>query len=260
MSRITHLHYERQGLGAAATGYAQRGWSVIPLRPRDKRPAVKSWEKWQRERADAEGVARYWRQHPLANIGIVTGAVSGLVVLDVDGDAGRESLRGRHLPLTPVVETGRGYHYYFTHPGGEVRTCKPAPGLDLKAEGGYVVAPPSVHPSGRRYRWAEGLSPDDVPLAPLPEWLLEQARADAPRRAPEEWAAIIREGAAPGDRHPRLTQLAGHLLGKRVDPRVVLELLLAWNQARCRPPKPVEEVVDIVRHLWRRDMERGRSS
>lgn len=250
----------RISLRDAAVEYSRLGWSVIPLRPREKRPDIRSWAKYQQQAASVEQVQRYWERHPDANIGIVTGAVSGLVVLDVDGDAGRKSLRGRHLPMTPVVETGRGFHYYFAHPGGEIRTCKPAPGLDLKAEGGYVVAPPSAHPSGRQYRWSDGLSPYDVPLAPCPEWLLEQARADAPRRTPEEWAAIIREGAVPGDRHPTLAQLAGHLLGKRVDPRVVLELLLAWNQARCRPPKPTEEIVDIVRYLWRRDMERGRSA
>lgn len=242
----------------AAIAYAQRKWSVIALRPADKRPLLESWDPFQRQAATLEQVVAWWNRWPKANIGVVTGAVSGLVVLDVDGEAGREALRGRPLPETPVVETGRGWHYWFAHPGGEVRTCKPAPGLDLKADGSYVVAPPSAHPSGRRYRWADGLSPDDVPLAPLPAWLLAQARPNGTVRSPEEWAALIRSGADPGDRHPSLVSLAGHLLGKRVDPRVTLELLLAWNEARCRPPKPTAEVVAIVRDLWRRDVRRGR--
>ena len=247
-------------LREAALAYTRRGWSVIPLRPADKRPLLDSWERFQHEAATPAQVAEWWRRWPRANVGIVTGAVSGLVVLDVDGEAGREALRGKELPPTPVVETGRGWHYYFAHPGGDVRTCKPASGLDLKADGGYVVAPPSLHPSGRRYRWTDGLSPRDAPLAPLPAWLWEQARPASTPRPAEEWAALIRRGADPGDRHLSLVALAGHLLGKRVDPRVALELLLAWNEARCRPPKPAEEVVAIVRHLWRKDAARGRTA
>src|SRR5690606_24923780 len=136
----------------------------------------------------------------------------------------------------------------------------PAPGLTLRAATGYVVAAGSLHASGRRYRWAPGLSPDDVPLAPLPGWLLEAANPRAVRYTPEYWVAVIREGAEPGGRHPAMVRIAGHLLGKRVDPRVALELLLAWNQARCRPPKPVEEVVDIVRRLWLKDLGKERSA
>lgn len=244
------------GPGLAALAYSQRGWAVVPLRPSDKRPLLE-WAEFQREKPTPELVAEWWRRWPRANVGIITGAVSGLVVLDVDGEAGREALRGKPLPATPVVVTGRGLHYYYAYPGGELRTCKPAPGLDLKACGSYVVAPPSVHPSGRRYRWGDGVSPWDVALAPLPAWLLERARTASTPRPPEAWAVQIRRGADPGDRHPSLASLAGHLLGKRVDPRVVLELLLAWNEARCRPPKPVDEVVAIVRHLWRKDAAGG---
>src|SRR5690606_33283679 len=83
----------RISLRDAAVEYSRRGWSVIPLRPREKRPDIRSWAKYQQQAASVEQVQRYWERHPDANIGIVTGAVSGLVVLDVDGDAGRESLR-----------------------------------------------------------------------------------------------------------------------------------------------------------------------
>jgi len=116
---------------------------------------------------------------PDANVGIAIGAESGLVVLDVDprhgGTESLEELETRHgrLPLSPVVLTGGGgTHSYFAHPkGGTVpnRTnFAGLPGLDLRADGGYVVAPPSVHASGRAYEWSKLLHPTPSFLASWP--------------------------------------------------------------------------------------------
>ncbi|MGB9905207.1 MAG: bifunctional DNA primase/polymerase, partial [Desulfotomaculales bacterium] len=159
-----------------ALSYVSHNWSIIPLRPRDKRPILSSWSDYQSRQAIEEEIREWWDRWPDANIGLVTGAVSGLIVLDLDGPEAVELTKRQGVPPTVVASTGKGWHVYFAHPGHNVKNAASlggVKGLDVRADGGYVVAPPSVHPSGRIYRWAKGRSPDDLLLAPCPEWLLE---------------------------------------------------------------------------------------
>jgi hypothetical protein len=135
--------------------------------------------------ATEEEIARWWQRWPDANIGVVAGRVSGVVVLDVDPrNDGKESLRaleGRmgELPQTPEDRTGGGGRHLWFRCTGELPSAVLAPGLELKAEGSVVVAPPSVHLSGRPYTWAAGRSPRDREPAPLPAWIEAQALGEA---------------------------------------------------------------------------------
>jgi hypothetical protein len=168
----------------AALDYVARGWSVIPLRVKDKKPAISSWIQFQKERASAERIEDYWNRNPQANIGIVTGSVSGIIVLDVDGPEGDASLkrieaRFGELPETPMSTTGKGRHYIFNHPGGDLRNfAKRGINLDFRGDGGYIVAPPSIHPNGSIYRWE--ISPDESEIADPPEWLIELLTSEQP--------------------------------------------------------------------------------
>jgi putative DNA primase/helicase len=109
---------------------------------------------------DPEQIKAFWSKWPDANIGIATGAVSGIVVLDIDGTQGIATLQtliaeyGK-LPRTPVVKTARGWHIFFKLPQGIAIPCSAGGGLDIRSDGGYVVAPPSVHASGHVYRWCD---------------------------------------------------------------------------------------------------------
>lgn len=248
----------------AALACLARGWSVIPIRRADKRPLIR-WEEFQHRRPAPEEVRGWYGQWPEANIAIVTGPVSGLVVVDVDpGHGGQDSLdelERRHgaLPLTVEALTGGGgRHIYFCSPPVPVgNRAGIVPGIDLRGAGGYVVAPPSLHASGRRYAWEVSHHPDEVALAPMPDWLLrlvggEEAHHGHPRMF---WRELVRKGVNEGERNSRLAQLAGHLLWHDVDAEVVLELLLAWNAERCRPPLDPAEVaatVDSILRLRRR--------
>ena len=127
----------------------------------------------------------------MTNIGIVTGEISNLIVLDIDPKHGGNSSLDRlerqfgQLPETIEAKTGgEGRHLYFAHPGGLIRNRTGlAQGVDLRGDGGYIVAPPSVHPIGRAYVWAAGRSPEDIALAALPRWILPPsggARSDGP--------------------------------------------------------------------------------
>ena len=248
---------------AAARSWAERylalGWSVIPL-GRDKRPLIR-WEAYQQRHPTPEELVEWRRRFPGANIGIVTGAVSGLVVLDEDGPEAQEALRGRALPPTPTVRTGKGYHRYFAHPGRPVpNAVRILPGLDVRGDGGYVMAPPSLHPSGRRYEWVDGLSPWDVPLAPLPRWVLEllaRGAATQPKRVPTgEWTRLLLEGVREGARNTTAARLAGYLLRRGVEAEVAAALLLAWNAQANKPPLPEREIVQVVASIDRAERRR----
>lgn len=164
--------------------YHALGWCAIPLKAREKLPALTSWKQYQLARPSPEQCAAW--EHDHYNVGIVTGQVSGLFVLDIDGADGEATLRGleeRHstLPRTAATKTGKGLHFYFRYPlqlDGEIRNLSkkavdgtPLPGIDVRGNGGYVVAPPSIHPSGAEYVWH--LSPWDTEVAEAPAWLLE---------------------------------------------------------------------------------------
>jgi P4 family phage/plasmid primase-like protien len=192
---------------------ADQGLSVIPIRhpdrddapegKRGKTPAV-TWKQYQKAAAPAALVDRWEREG--FNVGLVTGRVSGLVVLDLD----REDLvaeldgRGLELPETAIVRTGRGWHFYFRHPGGRIGNAAGLagiPGLDLRGDGGYVVAPGSIHESGRVYSWERGLEALQDP----PSWLLELIRKpkERPKPAPATGGNGKRPAAAGEDRYAR---------------------------------------------------------
>ena len=166
---------------AAARAYLARGWSVIPVEPHGKRPLV-AWRAFQTRVATLTELAHWFERWPDANVAIVTGRLSGLVVVDVDPrHGGTESLAAIEAARGPLPDTvealtgGGGRHLYFRHPG---RRCPNRvgvlAGIDVRGDGGCIVAPPSVHPSGRGYAWRPGRAPEDLAIAALPRHLLSE--------------------------------------------------------------------------------------
>lgn len=245
---------------AAALAYLGRGWSVVPIRPKAKLPLI-AWEQYQHRRADEDEIAEWFQRWPNANIGIVTGSISQIVVLDIDPrHDGAESLARLEavngtLPATVEAETGGGgRHLYFRAPPMELRSrASLAKGADLRAEGGLVVAPPSIHPSGKAYAWRSGHDPQTLAPALLPQWLERLARCDWEMRGHPAWywRDLLRTGVEEGVRNTTIASLAGHLLWHGIDPEVVTELLLCWNRVRCRPPLEDEEVVRVASSITR---------
>ncbi|MGA2926584.1 MAG: bifunctional DNA primase/polymerase, partial [Solirubrobacteraceae bacterium] len=179
----------RASLAAAALEYLPR---TIPLAEHSKRPVHADWPNWQ---ATQESVRDWWRRRPDSNVGIRCG--NGLVVVDVDpqhdGDRSLHQLQQAHgqLPATLTVRTGGGgMHAYYRGPK-DMRTFLPAPGLEIRAAGAVVVAPPSIHPhTGNPYAWQRGRF-DSRLIAPLPAWI---ATLDRERHRDRE-----RTAAAPRD-------------------------------------------------------------
>ena len=189
---------------AFALDYVARGWPVFPLAAAGKLPAIANPHPYgSPERAacrgecgldghglhdaslDPDRIRRWWTEHPRANIGLRTGVAFD--VLDVEGEEGDRALGalareagGTLETMGPMVETAHGSHLFFL-PTGAGNRAGIVPQVDWRGAGGYVVAPPSVHPSGHVYRWLPGLGPD-TPLEPAPAWLLDLVRP--PRPAP----------------------------------------------------------------------------
>ncbi|MFO1272237.1 MAG: bifunctional DNA primase/polymerase [Rubrivivax sp.] len=262
--RGTRAHKRGMDCCDAALAYALRGWSVIPMQPHAKRPLV-AWRAYQQACATPATIAGWFRRWPDANVGLVTGQVSGLVVIDVDathgGPASVAEAERLHGPLPPTVEAvtgGGGRHLYCAHPGRWTpNRVALRPGVDVRGDGGCVVAPPSLHPSGRHYAWREGHAPGDLPLAPLPvHFFGTAAAAPGTGHAPAHWRHLVQREIAEGQRNDTIASFAGHLLWREVDPEVVLELLLAWNRSHCRPPLPDAEVARTVESIAHRHLGR----
>lgn len=152
------------------------GMKILPLQTKSKAPIAGGGVF--SATGDLEVLKRFFVAHPDANYGIATGQVSKLVVLDVDGEDGRESLRqlvNEHgkLPKTVVVKTGRGKHYWFRTGKSTFRNSagQIGKGIDVRGDRGYIVGPGSVHETGIEYRFLSGRSPTDIEIAKAPKWL-----------------------------------------------------------------------------------------
>lgn len=164
-----------------ALKYARYNWSIIPMRPHEKRPMIR-WQEYQQHRATEEQIKNWYQRWPDMNIGVVTGQLSGIVVLDVDprhgGDSNLEKWEQQHGQFPDTVEVitgGGGRHLYFKHPGEIIHNrVSIVAGIDLRGDGGCAVLPPSIHPSGKAYRWRAGHEPDNMDMAELPGWLLQR--------------------------------------------------------------------------------------
>ncbi len=231
---------------SAALSYAARGWQIIPLHSiangqctcgrQCKSPAKhpRTFNGLTDASADMDTITSWWTIWPDSNIGIITGSVSGLVVVDIDDPDIAPTFAD-----TVECRTGSGgRHLYYRHPGGLVKSSvKVAPGTDSRADGGYVVAPPSRHISGEVYTWVEG--PGDTEMIDAPRWwldLLEKKRHEPVSVDPVDFKLTE------GGRNNRLTQKAGHMRRAGFDTPSILAALLDYNRRHCEPALDDEEV------------------
>jgi putative DNA primase/helicase len=266
--------------------YAKWGLRVIPLHTiedgactclmgkdcehKGKHPRIKQWE--QLASSDELQIAKWWRQWPKSNIGLMTGEGGRLFVLDVDDrNGGGDSLFALEqtigkLDCSLIVTTGSGgRHYYYRHPGFYVRGSKNGsgglegyPGLDLQGEGNLVVAPPSLHASGNRYEWDAAASPTEGDtFKPAPEALLQLIKpAEAKKRGgsrrrnaepPFELPSLIAEGG----RNETLFKYASSLRARGLDPDEIMLLVAKANVERCSPQLDGRDVETIVKSAAR---------
>lgn len=242
----------------AARRYAGRGWPVISLHSLHEgrctcaKADCDSPGKHPRTThglhdasADAAVIAEWWARWPAANIGIAMGGPARLTALDIDGAAGETALQELvrqhgNVPTTLESRTGKGRHVFFVVPEGvEIHPSVGAlgKGIDVRAQGSYIVAPPSLHVSGRRYQWE-----NDFPIASLPGWL---SRLLNNPRPPVPIDGDRAEQIPEGRRNNALTSIAGSLRRQGLSESEILETLRGINLRRCAPPLAEAELCRI---------------
>jgi hypothetical protein len=252
-------------LGGHARTLARKGFRIFPCKERGKEPAIA--DNLRRATTDLNLIAGWWMSQSF-NIGVATGEGSGVWVLDIDGEEGEKTLReleAKHgaLPQTVEAITGKGRHLYFRWPAGIVIRNKQVnpnmPGIDVRGNGGYVLAPPSIHPSGRVYAWSVDSGNS---FADAPEWLLDliakgggSAKKEAAYSA-GEWTSFLDDHVDGSRRSAAIARISGILLRRYVEPEIALGLVRSWNESRCHPPLDSEAVERIMRNITRRETAR----
>ena len=182
--------------GEAALAYAERGWPVIALAPRSKQPLIATRDGGRGVHdatTDPTLIARWWARCPDANIGLAAGAAFWCLDADYggweasapDGATSMAALVRRYGRLPPTVQqlTGGGGWQFLFQPDARIGNgVRFLDGLDTRGAGGYIAAPPSIHPSGRAYHWRRGHEPGEIALALAPAWLLALIKPPAPPR------------------------------------------------------------------------------
>nr|DAZ38880.1 MAG TPA: dsDNA helicase [Caudoviricetes sp.] len=237
-----------------AKAYDKLGWVVMPIKPNDKRPIIKNWSKIQ---SNDETLDKF---KDTSNIGIIMGATSNLVCIDVDvknadGVATLEKLEEQlgELPQTVMSETpSGGIHYYFKYVKGIRNRKNVGEGIDIQADGTQTVEAPSQI-DGTYYEWVN--SPFEYEIAELPQkwkqYLCEEVDEDTlllsnkPFEAPSE----VEEGG----RNNTLASYVGSLLGKKLKKATVLKKALKYNEESCNPPLDEDEVKTIVDSMIKTD-------
>lgn len=263
-SRADRVAMTDWGRVTAAHEYADNGWRVLPLygiaegRCQCGRPDCHSPGKHpltprgvNDATTDHDQISAWWMDYPDANVGVATGRASGLVVVDVDPrNGGMASLDSLTLPTTRAVQTGSGgFHFYLAAPqGGRGQVL--APGVDLKADGGYVVAPPSRHRDGQ-YVWIDPAAT----ISPAPPSFCVPRELSGPivvEPDSKDWVAAKLETDCPeGARNTTLTSLAGYF--RTVVPESVARAVLwQWNMERCTPHLSVAEFDRTISGIYRR--------
>ena len=191
-------------------------------------------------------VNHWWGLWPEANIGIRTGRASGWVVIDVDRPEAYYQLQEEFgtFPETLTQKTGRGFQLFFQYPEGEVVGSKTdfRKKVDIRSEGGYIVAPPSVHLNGKAYSWTDG-----SPAAPVPASLLYALLEEKSPQVIGEEGGLIKEGR----RDVILTSIGGTLRRRGVASKAISGCLLAINDHQCSPPLSTQQVNKIATSLGR---------
>ncbi|CAA9890530.1 hypothetical protein METHB2_240003 [Candidatus Methylobacter favarea] len=255
------MNYSTKALDCALN-YAERGWFVIPLHSVEngqctckrqckspgKHPIFNNWQA--KATTDPAQIKQWWNKYSFANIGIVTGQKSGLVVIDIDprngGDASLQDLIDAYADFNAILATytvmtgGNGSHFYY-HYSKAFKSLKNhglGKGIDIKADGGYILAPPSNHVSGGVYSVLHDFEP--LPLPPMLIDLITAGQSESTSNKPE----IVE-----GGRNDTLMALAAEQFRQGKTLERVQVFLLEENTLRCKPPLENKEVIGMAKSL-----------
>jgi hypothetical protein len=254
----------------AALNYAKRGWHVFPIHwpingkcscgkvdceSQAKHPLTANGFK--DATTDPKIISEWWTKWPAANIGIATGAVSGIVVVDIDDPDAKEEVKKTLPPdydlnLVARSVTGRGWHLVFSHPGTEVKNkTRLIEKVDIRGDGGYFIVEPSTHITGKRYKWQV---PPDGELRKLTVELYRLITSSSSHTGSGDRerfdSSVVWEGIPDGQRDDELFRYACQMRSFNA-PRDVADKLILAAAALCRPPFPDRDALKKVEQAYK---------
>lgn len=241
----------------AALLYLSRGWSIIPIDVTGpiKKPYV-DWKPYQTRRATEQELKTWWSVWPHAAVGIVTGKISDVVVIDIDPRHG-----GQPEPILEAAPTnlrvqtgGGGWHYYYSYPDNVERVPNRVgiiQGIDIRADGGYAVLPPSNHSSGGVYSFDLDGVPGTLPESMLDSIISSETQNRVGKGDEPFWfSKLWNEGAPEGLRNDSVARLAGYLAKKDLPKDIVMTMLEEWNVSANSDPLPNREILTTVNSVF----------
>lgn len=232
----------------AALEYADMGFSVIPVNQSNKKPYIK-WTEYQHRIPEREEIEAWWKQWPNANVAIITGKVSGIFCVDADGDEGVEWISKNLPPTTVYSQTSRGWHAIYRVPENAMirNMVKLTTQVDMRGEGGYFVAPPSIHESGHKYEFKfieDGWESIPVYQPPTAGGTSGNIQLDLSGVKSSTTNSPVNSG----QRNSTLAQLTGKWIGAGLDDEEIELLAKSWNE-KNNPPLPFKEVLTTIKSI-----------
>ena len=253
----------------AVTWYHKQGYSIIPINTPKKKPFIK-WAEFQDRQPTEEEIAKWWTKWPDAGVGIVTGELSGITIIDIDnkeGEAAFEEYVSDSF-LTPTAKSPHGRHYYFAHCPGLPNKARVLEGCDIRNDGGYIIAPPSKNGKGGGYHWLPDCKIGKIALAEIPSKLKQDIIS------PSSLTSYINSKdhtmttvdteltevdiIQKGGRDEALFHLANHLVKGRM-PLPNIRKYLHFFASKCDPPFPPKEVETKVQSALNRSKNNERN-
>ncbi|MEI6022684.1 MAG: bifunctional DNA primase/polymerase [bacterium] len=228
---------------------SELNWSIIPI-GNNKKPLVK-WKEFQERLATKEEITSWFKRWPNANIAVVTGKISNVIVFDIDAKHGRE-IREFQIPPTIISKTGGGgNHIFFKYPDRHVPNSNGTlfgEGIDIKGDDGYAIVPYSSHKSGNFYEWVEMCSPFDIEPIDVPNWLynklFENNNSDSKTKLWEKETSDVLEGT----RNQTAASVAGKIINTIREENIPI---IGWNMFKDwnkNIPSPLPE--KELRSTW----------
>ena len=246
-------------MSVGLNGYLNQNYSLIPLKGK-----ISAIKQWNTEHSNDINQIDKWKSKFGQNFGLVTGSTNKLVVLDIDfKDQGHESLESLEaelgaIPETVTVKTGNGRHYYFYYDGIDIRNkVGLLKGIDIRAEGGYVVTAGSKHSNGKNYQFEEGLSFDDIPIAPLPQKIKEFILQSRPiQKDTSSLNSGLIKDLSEGARNSTLFKISCSLRDIGLEKEFSKNLLATINENHCKPQLSINDIETIGNSSWKYKKDR----
>lgn len=290
-SFLASLESERKKNQESDKPLSEREIYNMVLTRQCKKPCLTGWKEYQNRIATEDEIIAWFNQNPEPNIAIITGKVSNIVVFDLDSqDAIEYAEEQGGFPDTAKAKTWKGRHVIMKYPGFEVKNqTKKDIGedkkldIDIRGDGGYIVAPPSIHGSGHQYTWEPGFSIFEIDPAECTPWMIDYLRNiqqdSIPKnetqtekkqteasvtetgddKAVDKFSRLLREGCSEGERNHTATILIGHLFKTGMKESNILELVKIWNMSKVKPPLDLSELkktFDSVKSLEDRNKKK----